>query len=124
MDIVKARKAIKNRCNRKGTMARWARNIRSIPIFWRLSLSIVTLVIFLSAALIGGIFWSVDEIVRVNEDREMTKIHRSVVEGIAAESRLAAALATLVAEMPDAKSAFVRVIKISDGFPLHSDHIT
>ena len=90
----------------KGTIEKWIHKIRSAPIFWRLSISIMTLLLLVSSALIGGIFWNVSEIVSSNEHREMAKIHRSVVEGIKAESRLAAAMATLVAEMPDAKKAF------------------
>lgn len=91
---------------KKGRIASWIHKARSAPIFWRLSLSIMTLVISVSLALIGGIFWNVTGIVTQNEYREIAKIHRSVIDGIKAESRLATAMATLVAEMPDAQQAF------------------
>jgi len=91
---------------KKGRVAKWIHKVRSAPIFLRLSLSIMTLLLLVSASLIGGIFWKVSDIVKGNELRDMAKIHRSVVEGIKSESRLAAAMATLVAEMPDAKTAF------------------
>ena len=91
---------------KKGRVGSWIHKLRNIPIFWRLSLSIMTLLIVVSGTLIGGLFWNITDIVNKNEQRAMTKIHRSVVEGIQAESRLAAAMATLVAEMPDAQQAF------------------
>jgi methyl-accepting chemotaxis protein len=91
---------------KKGRAAKWVHKIRSAPIFWRLSISIISLLMLVSVSLIGGIFWNVLDIVKGNEVREMTKIHRSIVEGINTESRLASAMATLVAEMPDAKKAF------------------
>ncbi len=91
---------------KKGRIASWIRKTRSIPIRWRLSLSITMLILLVSGALIGGMLWDVSKIIDQNEHQEMTKAHNNVIDSIQAESRLAAALATLVAQMPEAQQAF------------------
>ena len=91
---------------KKGRIAGWVHRVRSAPILWRLSFSILLLIFLVSAALIGSIFWDVTKIIDRNEHHEMTKVHKHVIDSMLAEGRLATAIAKLVAETPEAQQAF------------------
>ena len=91
---------------KKSAPANWMHRLRSAPIFWRLSGSMLFLMLLVIGAMTGGGLWSANNIITKAEQRELDSIHRSVMSGIQAESRLATALSYLVAQMPDTQKAF------------------
>lgn len=91
---------------KKGRVASWIHRVRSASIRWRLSASIMGLILLVCGALIGGGYWGISDIIAKAEEGELLKVHQSVVASVEAESKLAAAMASLVAEMPEAQKAF------------------
>ena len=91
---------------KKGPVARWVYKMRSVPLFWRMSLMIMGLVLLISATLTGSIFIDVSDIIKENEHVEMHALASSVEQKIENESRMAAALAAMVAAMPETQQAF------------------
>ncbi len=100
-DIKSGKRGIK-----KGIISNWLYKLRSLPIFWRLIGSMLTLMILVTGSLIGGGLWGLDNLVHQSEERELTEIHQSMQAAIESESRLAAALAQMVASMPETQRAF------------------
>jgi len=91
----------------KSMIANWLFKLRSLPIFWRLIGSMLTLMILVTGSLIGGGLWGLGHLVHQSEERELNEIHQSMQAAIESESRLAAALAQMVASMPETQQAFM-----------------
>ncbi len=91
---------------KKGRLSRWYSKLRDASIVMRLSVAIALLTSVIVGVLVAGGLWGVSSIVDQAENRELAKVYQSVTDGLAAESRLATAMATLVANMPEAQKAF------------------
>ncbi len=94
------------RDNHKNIISNLLHKLRSLPIFWRLIGSMLTLMLLVTGSLIGGGLWGLDNLVQQSEERELNEIHQSMQVAIESESRLAAALAQMVASMPETQQAF------------------
>ena len=93
---------------KKGFLSRGYAKWRDAPIVSRLSAAIAMLTTVIVGVLVAGALWGLAGIVGQAEKRELAGLYESVTDSLKAESRLATAMATLVANMPEAQMAFAK----------------
>jgi PAS domain S-box-containing protein len=91
---------------KKSFFARLSSRFKDLPIITRLSLSIALLTAMVTGFLIIGGLWSMANVVSQGESAELEKLHQHVNSALESEARLATAMASMVANMPDTQKAF------------------